>query len=83
MKKLIAIAALLLGVPVFALAQSDRELAEALAASGGVGAAVMIIIGLLYLALLVLGIILYIKLWMMSNDVRKLRKYFVDKIENP
>ncbi|MBP5628605.1 MAG: hypothetical protein J6X27_02035 [Bacteroidaceae bacterium] len=83
MKKLIAIAALLLGVPVFALAQSDRELAEALAASGGVGAAVMIIIGLLYLALLVLGIILYIKLWMMSNDVRKLRKYFVDKIGNP
>ena len=83
MKKLIAIAALLLGVPVFALAQSDRELAEALAASGGVGAAVMIIIGLLYLALLVLGIILYIKLWMMSNDVRELRKYFVDKIDNP
>ena len=83
MKKLIAIAALLLGVPVFALAQSDRELYEALAASGGVGAAVMIIIGLLYLAILVLGIILYIKLWMMSNDVRKLRKYFVDKIGNP
>ncbi len=83
MKKLIAIAALLLGVPVFALAQSDRELAEALAASGGVGAAVMIIIGLLYLALLVLAIILYIKIWMMSNDVRKLRKYFVDKIGNP
>ena len=83
MKKLIAIAALLLGVPVFALAQSDRELAEALAASGGVGVAVMIIIGLLYLALLVLGIILYIKIWMMSNDVRKLRKYFVDKIGNP
>lgn len=83
MKKLIAIAALLLGVPVFALAQSDRELAEALAASGGVGVAFMIIFGLLYLAILVLAIILYIKIWMMSNDVRKLRKYFVDKIENP
>lgn len=83
MKKLIAIAALLLGVPVFALAQSDRELAEALAASGGVGVAFMIIFGLLYLAILVLAIILYIKIWMMSNDVRKLRKYFVDKIGNP
>ena len=83
MKKLIAIAALLLGMPVFALAQSDRELAEALAASGGVGVAFMIIFGLLYLAILVLAIILYIKIWMMSNDVRKLRKYFVDKIGNP
>ena len=39
MKKLIAIAALLLGVPVFALAQSDRELAEALAAGKIAGAA--------------------------------------------
>ena len=83
MKKLIAIAALLLGLPTFAFALTEDEFAESLARNGGgVGAAVLVVVFILYLAILVLGIILYVKIWMMTNDVRKMRRYMEWKLEH-
>ena len=82
MKKLIAILAVLLAMPTFAFAITEDEFAETLVRNSGAGVAVLIVVFILYIAILVLAIILYVKIWMMSNDVRKIRRYMEWKMEH-
>ena len=79
MKKFIVIIALLLPA-VGCLAQYD-DLGTYAAAQGGV--ALIILAAIIYLAVLGLCIAMFVKQWMMCNDVRKIRRYIEYKLQNP
>lgn len=49
---------------------------EALA---GLSLGVLALIGIIYLAVIVLSIILFFKVWIMCDDVRKIKRHLLEK----
>ena len=80
MKKFLALIALMLLPAVGCLAQYDDLGAYA---ATQVGVALLIVAVIIYLVVLGLCIAMFVKQWMMCNDVRKIRRYIEYKLQNP